>query len=155
MTVPNLRDDDDLLAALRRALHDEDVPAAAVDAALAAFDLGRLEGELAEVVHDSALQPLAGVRHDGSSPDRVLTLEFAGGTIDLDLPWGTQIVLGQIDPPGPDQVVIESADPSAAAGGERVAVDDLGRFRGHLRPGPFRLHLTNPGGPVATPWITQ
>ena len=49
MTTPDLHDDDGLQAALRLALRrTDDVPAEAVDAAVAAFDIGHLDGELAE-----------------------------------------------------------------------------------------------------------
>lgn len=152
----DLQDDDTLSSLLAAALEVEDpVPDIARQVAVAAFDLGHLEGELAAVVADSAVDaPVLGARHDGID-DRYVELEAPHLRVELDLPAGQALLLGQIDPPGAEHVIVEFA--SAAGGVERVeaAVDDLGRFQVELRPGSLRMHFAADGGPVVTPWIVR
>ena len=152
----DLEDDDTLVALLGAALDDEGpVPAVAHSAALAAFDLGHLEGELAQVVADSAVDPqLVGARHDASD-DRYVEIESPHLRLELDLPADEALVIGQVDPPGVEGVIIEFA--TASGGVERVdaEVDDLGRFQTTLRAGSIRLHFTTAAGPVVTPWIVR
>lgn len=149
----DLHDDDTLVELLGAALDDiGSVPAVARFAALAAFDLGHLEGELAKVVTDSAVDgPLAGARLD-SFDDRFVAIESSRLRVELDLPVADNVVLGQVDPPGAESVIIEFA---SVRGVERidVAVDSLGRFQARLRPGSMRMHFTTPVGPVVSPWI--
>jgi hypothetical protein len=161
MTKPDpapldLNDDDTLMGLLDEALSGgAPIPEAARGAALAAFDLGHLEGELALVVADSAVEgPLVGTRHD-SSADRYVEIESTRLRVEIDLPAAEPLVIGQLDPPGADHVVIEFA--TASGGVERVdsPVDELGRFQADLRPGSMRLHFTTDSGPVATPWIVR
>lgn len=157
MTAPDLHGDDGLEAALRRAMrgHDE-APPEAVAAAVAAFDLGHLEGELAELISDSAVDgTLVGVRDDGPSEDRVLTFGAGSSTIDLDLPGDEEVLLGHLDPPGPTEVVVEVADPAGGSSEQVVPVDDLGRFRWPLEPGSFRVRVRSADGPILTPWISR
>ena len=155
MTARDLHDDDDLLALLGEVLADSDpIPPAAIAAAEAAFDVGHLEGELAALVSDSAAAPLAGVRHAGDD-GRLLTFDAQGVSIDLDLPPGGSVVLGQLDPPGPSDLELEFAPTGEPPARVRVAVDDLGRFRIEGHEGRFRLHLTTEHGPVFTPWVER
>lgn len=161
MTSPDpvpvdLSDDDTLVALLSEALDDASpVPEAVRAAALAAFDLGNLEGELALVVADSAVDaPLAGARHD-SSADRYVEIESPHLSVELDLPASEALVIGQIDPPGAGQVVIEFATASGGVDRIDVPIDPVGRFQAPLRPGAMRLHFTTDAGPVATPWIVR
>jgi hypothetical protein len=154
--TPDLHDDDELQALLARALRDADeVPDAAVAAALAAFDVGRLDGELARLVSDSGGRELAGVRHDGAPADRLLSFVWAAGTIEVDLPGDEPVVLGQLDPPDVATVVVEVADPEGPSHEQPVAVDALGRFRLPVGPGAVRLRLDTAAGPVVTSWITR
>lgn len=152
----DLNDDDTLVALLGAALDATDpVPDAARRVAVAAFDLGNLEGELAVVVADSAIDsPLVGARHDASA-DRFVEIESPHLRVELDLPGTESLVIGQLDPPGADHVIVEFA--SASGGVERVdvEVDDRGRFQATLRPGSLRLHFTTGSGPVVTPWIVR
>jgi hypothetical protein len=152
----DLADDDTLVALLGEALDQtRPLPAAARAAALAAFDLGHLEGELARVVADSALdEPLVGARHD-SAADRYVEIEAEHVRIEVELPAGQDLLIGQVDPPDVGVVTVELA--TASGGVERfdVEVDGLGRFRTALGAGTMRLHLTTPEGPVATPWVVR
>lgn len=156
MTDYDLHDDDQLLAALGAALAEADpIPEAAHAAALAAFDLGALEGELAEVVADSLLdRPLAGVRHDGDA-DRYLEVRADALTVEIDLPAHSTVVVGRLDPPGPGQVLVELTSASGAVERVTLPVDELGRFEGDVGPGSLRLHVTTGSGPVTTPWIVR
>lgn len=152
----DLHDDDTLVALLGVALDERNpIPDAVRAVAVAAFDLGNLEGELAVVVADSAIDaPLAGARHDAST-DRYVAIEAKHLRVEIDLPGTEPLVIGQVDPPGPDGVTVEFA--SAAGGVERfdVVVDDLGRFQAPVRPGSMRLHFATASGPVVTPWIVR
>jgi hypothetical protein len=156
MNARDLSDDDALLAVLSDALAEHDpVPEPARAAAMAAFDLGHLEGELAEVLADSAADgPLVGARHEAAF-DRFVEFAAGGLRIELDLPAHEPVLVGQLDPPGPSTVRVEFA--SSGGGVERVSltVDELGRFQGDLRPGSLRLHVMGPSGPVATPWVVR
>ena len=156
MTSPDLQPDDNLLAHLAAALEAADpIPAAARDAAVAAFDLGHLEGELAELVADSAVgPPLVGLR-DADTHDRYVEMAASGMIIEIDLPADQPILIGQLDPPGPAQVVVEFAPPGDRVERATLRVDELGRFQGTLQPGSLRLHLVATSGPVTTPWIVR
>ncbi|MEO6628249.1 MAG: hypothetical protein ABIP03_06720 [Aquihabitans sp.] len=156
MTSPDLHQDDNLLAQLAVALEVADpIPAAAIHAAVAAFDLGHLEGELAVLLADSAADsPLVGLRHEGTY-DRYVEMEASGMTIEIDLPADQPILIGQLDPAGPAQVIVEFAPPGERVERVTLSVDDLGRFQGSLQPGSLRLHLVAPSGPVTTPWIVR
>jgi hypothetical protein len=154
--TPDLHDDDHLQAALAQALHEpEEVPDAAVAAALAAFDVGRLEGELARLVSDSAGRELSGVRHDGEATDRLVCFASSACTFELDLPVDEDVLLGQLDPPDLGSVVVEIAEPDGAGQVEEVVVDDLGRFRVAIGAGTVRIRVTTATGAVVTPWITR
>jgi hypothetical protein len=151
MTSPDLHDDDQLLAALSSALEAVDpVPEVAVSAAVAAFDLGHLEGELAALVSDSLLDDAAlALRHDGDL-GRVVTFEASSVLVELDLAPDGRGLVGQIDPVGPTSVDVE-----VGGGRQQVAVDELGRFEARIGPGNLRVHLAGPLGPVVTPWIVR
>ena len=156
----DLNDDDSLLAILSEALDEAaTVPEAARRAALAAFDLGHLEGELARVVADSAVDaPLVGARHDAPVDlvdDRFVDIESDHLRVEVELSSADGLVIGQIVSPDADRVTIEFW--TAGGGIERVdaPVDELGRFQEPMRPGNMRFHLATPAGPVVTPWIVR
>ena len=148
MDDPRL-DDDQLLALLGEVLDDMDpVPADALAAARAA-NLLRLDGELAELVFDSLLDDRAvGVRDATAGDVRSLTFTAGGRTIEVDLTDAD--VVGRITPA--EAVELELVQPS---GRTPIAVDELGRFRVGLAPGPVRLQLSGGAAPAATPWITR
>lgn len=156
MTEPGLHDDDELLRLLGGVLAaDDPVPSAAVDAALAAFDLARIDGELAELVSDSAAEaPLASVRHGGDD-GRIVSFAASALGIDVDLPADQPIVVGQLDPSGPTEVELEVAVPDGRTERVVLPVDDLGRFQGQLPEGAIRLRVVLGGGVVVTPWILR
>ncbi|HKE72995.1 MAG TPA: hypothetical protein VKB57_05245 [Acidimicrobiales bacterium] len=149
MDDPMLDDDDRLLAFLGEVLDDMDpVPDDAVAAAHAA-NLLRLDGELAELVFDSLLDDRAvGVR-DAATDVRSLTFSAGGRSLEIDLTDAD--VVGRVTPA--EGVELELVQPS---GRTPVPVDELGRFRAGLAPGPLRLQVSAVGaGLAATPWITR
>lgn len=152
-TPEDLRDDQRLLAELGRALDEHDpVPEDAVAVAVAAFDLGRADTELAELVFDSFVdEPLVAMRHEGSEA-RSLGFVARGYRVDVELIEEEAVLLGQIEPARAARVSLETAE-----GLRPGEVDDLGRFRFEAARGSLRLRLTFGEGDAAvvvTPWIT-
>jgi hypothetical protein len=152
-TPEDLRDDERLLVALGHALDaHEPVPEDAVATAVAAFDLGRADTELAELVFDSLVdEPLVAMRHEGSEA-RSLGFVAHGYRVEVELIEEEAVLLGQLEPARAAEVSLETA------GGLRHGeVDDLGRFRFEAARGSLRLRLTigeGEGHVVLTPWIT-
>lgn len=151
--IPDLGDDDVLLAELRAALASTDpIPEPARNLARAAFDLGRVDDELAELVFDSLLdEPEVAMRSLGTLAHRAVAFIAGGLRIDLDLVNDDGgMLLGQIHPAGTASVVLERSS-------ERLqsTADDLGRFQFPMQLGSARLRFTLPDGhTVVTPWIT-
>lgn len=154
MTTP--LDDDALLAELGGLFARVDpVPAEVTLAARSALAWRRMDAELAELLHDSALEaaPLAGVRGTRGGW-RTLTFETPDGLsieIEITEERSKRSLMGQIVPPGPARVVMRfpGADVPTHA-------DDLGRFQASdLRPGPIsvRCELSD-GRAIETGWVT-
>jgi hypothetical protein len=146
----DLDDDEHLLAELGRALDRLDGPPSdALATAKAAFDVGRADAELAELVFDSlADEGLVAMRHEVVEA-RSLEFVVRGHRVDIELL--DDALLGQVDPAQRVHVELETLE-------ERVHADadDLGRFRFDAPRGLLRLHLTIDGDAavVVTPWIT-
>jgi len=142
--------DDLLLAELRSAIEQHDpVPAAAAEAARAAFAWRTFDAEVAELLFDSARDDaLAGVRGAGS--DRLLSFEGDELAVELGVTGlGEQRTLtGQIDPPARMSVEVRSL-----AGSTMLETDGLGRFSFGIATGPVSLRvLRGEGPPLETPW---
>lgn len=153
MTTP---DDDALLAELGGLFARVDpIPAEVTLAARSALAWRSMDADLAELLHDSALEtePLAGVRGTGGGW-RTLTFETPDGLsieIEITVERSKRSLMGQIVPPGPARVLVRfpGADIPTSA-------DDLGRFQAtDLRPGPIslRCELTD-GRAIETGWVT-
>jgi hypothetical protein len=153
MTTPN---DDALLAELGGLFARVDpIPPDVTLAARSALAWRRMDAELAELLHDSALEtaPLAGVRGTGGGW-RTLTFETPDGLsieVEITVERSKRSLMGQIVPPGPARVLVRfpGADIPTTA-------DDLGRFQAaDLRPGPIslRCELTD-GRAIETGWVT-
>ncbi len=153
MTTP---DDDALLAELGGLFARVDpIPAEVTLAARSALAWRSMDADLAELLHDSALEtePLAGVRGTGGGW-RMLTFETPDGLsieIEITVERSKRSLMGQIVPPGPARVLVRfpGADIPTSA-------DDLGRFQAtDLRPGPIslRCELTD-GRAIETGWVT-
>jgi hypothetical protein len=141
-------DDTELLGLLGQVLDRTDaVPPQAVAAARAA-DWATLDAELAELTFDSLLDEREVALRDEADDVRSLTFTAGDRTVDVDLTPGE--LVGRVVPAAdlPVEVV-------QAGGRRRVGLDDLGRFRAPVDPGPLRLELGTPERATTTPWITR
>ncbi len=154
MTIP--KDDDALLAELAGIFARVDpVPDEVTLAARSALAWRSMDAELAELLHDSALeaQPLAGVRSTGGGW-RALTFETPDGIaieVEVAVERSKRSLIGQLVPPGLAKVVVRF--PGAEF---PVHTDELGRFQATgLRPGPVSLRCELADGrAIETGWVT-
>jgi hypothetical protein len=116
----------------------------------AAFLLRRLDAELAELVHDSALDAAGMVR---GGVERLLSFEGGDVTVELQVtPRGDRLaLLGQlVGVELPVGMAVETA-----TGRAEVSVDETGMFRQEIPAERFRLHVTpQDRSPVVTSWVT-
>ncbi|WP_170981677.1 hypothetical protein [Nocardioides dongxiaopingii] len=142
--------DDALLAELGRAVAEE---AAVTDrrreAARAAFTWRTVDAELADLLHDSALE--AGAVRSAGVLDAVRTLSYGNGDVVLELEVDGDTVLGQVVGAGGDVVVATVVLLRRADGAETAAgVDPSGFFRfDDVAAGPARFVA----GTLTTPWV--
>lgn len=138
---PPDRADDDLVADLRRVLARVDpLPEHVRLAARWAIEWRTLDAELAELVHDSAVdEPALAVR--GDAGPRVLTFETPGLTIEIeteaqDATGGDTVRLaGQLIPAQAAQIVLSYGDEMQV-----TSADERGRFlAGGVTRGPLSL----------------
>lgn len=140
---PQLDADDQLMRELSGYFARTDpVPASVVQAAEAAIEFRDLDAQLAELLHDSALEDeqLAGVRGAGQR-----MLSFGAGErfveVDVRTEGANRELAGYVVPAVPGTIRVEAPDRSIEA-----PVDDRGRFRLLRVPrGPVRLWVTAPG----------
>jgi len=143
--------DDELFDELRSVLRRTDpVPAEVTDFARAALGWRRLDGELAELLEDSALDSEAPALARGGGA-RSLAFRADDLTIDVEIQDGH--LLGQLAPPAAASVELQGEDGAVAATAE---ADGLGRFRLELGgEGRFRLRVVPPTGrAVETSWFS-
>lgn len=154
MTRPN--DDDALIAELGGLFARVDpIPDEVTLAARSALAWRSMDADLAELLHDSALdtEPLAGVRSTGGGW-RTLTFETPDGLsieVEVAVERSKRSLVGQIVPPGAAKVVVRFPGADFP-----ITADDLGRFQADgLRPGPvsLRCELTD-GRAIETGWVT-
>lgn len=141
-------DDTELLRLLGQVLdRTHAIPPDAVATARAA-DWATLDAELAELTFDSLLDdPEIALRDEG---DDVRSLTFTAGDRTVEVDLTPDELVGRVDPAAdlPLEVV-------QAGGRRRVGLDDLGRFRAPVDPGPLRLQFGTPDRATTTPWITR
>jgi hypothetical protein len=145
----------DLLEARLRGLAAaaDPVPDLVLESARAAFTLRTLDAELAELVHDSAIDAdLVLVRGPGEGDVRMLSFEHGTVAVDLQVSEtaGGRELLGLVSGAVGD-VEVEQAGRRTT-----VALDEAGRFvLEGLAAGPLRLHLSaEDGTSVETSWVT-
>jgi hypothetical protein len=138
---PGDRDDDALLADLRRMLGAADpVPEHVQIATRVAIEWRTLEAELATLIHDSIVDESAlAVR--GDAGPRSLTFEAPELTIEIEAEiqsggTGDSIrIAGQLVPPQPAHIAVHNGDALVS-----IRADARGRFgAAGLVPGPLRL----------------
>lgn len=139
---PSNASDDVLIGLLARALAEADpVPDAVHRGAIDAFAFRDLESALAELVADA----FATVRSIDDGP-----MVFATDDVEIAVSRSRGAVTGQLTPPGPWAGRVESPRAQPAS----FQADDLGRFRAAAPPGPVRLVVALPTGPVRTDWFS-
>ena len=151
--MPDEPDDTELEEELREiAARLDPVPPRLLTAAVDSYTWRTVGSDLAELVFDSlADDHVALVR--GQEHARLLSFESGGLTIDVQVSGGgpDRRIVGQLAPPRRAAVKIRQ--------GLKVTgldTDDLGRFSGPLRKGPFSLLCStgaDPDRPVVTDWI--
>ena len=144
--------DDQLLALLGEAVAEE---AAVSDrrraAARAAFTWRSVDAELAELLHDSALDAGAAVRSAAASPEP-RTLSFGHSGLTLEVEVDDDALLGQvIGGAEPATVVLERPDTDPVS----VVADPSGFFRiADVGTGAVRFVVQQAGWSLTTPWVT-
>ncbi len=147
----DLTDDEVLLALLRDTIEQIDpVPPAATAAALRAFDMFRVDDELATLVADSLDDDAVLVRHDAAL-ERLLTFTAPALSVEVQLPARGNTIFGAIVPPAA-AAVVEIESPTAVT---TTTSDQLGRFHGDVAPGCCRLRVRVGDSVVVTPWIVR
>jgi hypothetical protein len=152
--VPDEPDDTELEEQLREIIARLDpVPPRLLKAAVDCYTWRTVDSELAELVFDSlADDHVTLVR--GREHARLLSFEAGGLTIDVQVTGSgpRRRIVGQLAPPRPAAVKIRQGLNVTG-----LDADELGRFSGPLRDGPFSLLCTgtgtDPDRPVVTDWI--
>ncbi len=151
--------DDALLEWLRRVAAEADpVPEDIGAAARAAIMLHDLDGQLAELIADSAgttpdLEYETVRRAADTTADRLLSFEGGGVRVDLEVVPGDDglTVVGQLVGASPEGCELEYGDGRR----ETVDLDELGRFLlDRSQGGPVRIRCSSVNGsPIVTSWV--
>jgi hypothetical protein len=152
--MPELSDDDMVLLTRVKEVYAEidPVPPYVLDAAKAAIGWRLIDSELAELVEDTELTPITGLRA-GTAP-RLVTFEADALTVEVEVATtgDRRRLMGQLVPPSAGEIEIRNAVRTQV-----VEADDLGRFSASDVPaGPTSLVCRLTGAverPVATSWI--
>jgi hypothetical protein len=149
--VPDISDDERLLAALKEALEaHQAVPPEFVELGKNAYAWRNIDAELAQLTYDSAHEERSApsMRSETASI-RALTFTSANLTIELEV--NEDSMLGQVIPAQEGTIEIQTR-----TGATTIPVGEVGYFPIRSIPdGPFRLHChTTDGSDVLTGWIT-
>jgi hypothetical protein len=138
--------EDQLIAELREAVAEADlVTAQQREAARAAFTWRTVDAELAELLHDSALESSA-VRGD----DSARTLSFASGPLTLEVEVDGDALMGQVVGAATDSVLMQRS----IAVDQPLPVDSSGFFRvDGVAPGPIRFVVQAGDWTLTSPWV--
>lgn len=149
-------DDDALMALLDEAVKEADaVPDRRREAARAAFTWRSVDDELAELLHDSALDAGAAVRSGGAAGPRSLAFGRSGLTLEVEVD-GDQL-LGEViatgaaaDAEGLASVTLQRPDTPDVT----TTVDAAGFFRfAGVGTGAVRFVVERGGWSLTTPWV--
>jgi hypothetical protein len=114
--------DDELLALLGSVLDASEAPSAsAVDGAMELFALRQMDGELIQLLADSAESAVA---QRGVDTARLLRFEGSGCRVEIDAHFGDGMITGQLTPGGVSVVTTITTSSSTT-----TMTDELGRFR--------------------------
>lgn len=127
----------------------EPLPTDALDAAYAAFQVGDLDQQLAELVFDSLAPSGAPALRAAATDARLLSFANDHMSLDVELHADHRTLVGQVTPAAPDAEAVVEVD-----GGEEIPLelDRFGRFRVSVDGGALRFRIT---GQLVTPWITR
>jgi hypothetical protein len=144
-----IRSDEELMASLGRALEAADpMPPWLLESAKSAYVWRTIDAELAELVFDSAVDELVGVRSTDTA--RQVTFRGPGVEVEVMIAGATRRLVGQLIPP-------QSADVELLHGGMAVeaVADRLGRFSFEkVEPGPVQLRMvTGDRRSIMTQWV--
>ncbi len=150
--MPDISDDDQLLAVLKESLQAQwQVPADFTEAGRSAYAWRNIDAELAELTYDSTTQDHAlspGVRSETAS---IRALTFTSDHLSIEIEVNEDSLLCQLVPT--DEATIELQTRAGVVA--RIEVDEVGCFP--IRPipsAPFRLRCqTADGAIVVTGWI--
>lgn len=139
--------DDELLVELARAVAEAElVTDGQREAAQAAFTWRTVDQELAELLHDSALE-MTGVRGADDAPR---TLSFASGALTLEVEIDGDVVLGQVVGGAAESVVLQRS----ISDDQPLDVDPAGFFRlDGVAPGPIRFVVQAGDWTLTSPWV--
>lgn len=147
--------DDELMAELAAAVAesaDDQVTERRRSAARTAFTWRTVDAELAELLHDSALDAGAAVRSSGDAPR---SLSFIRGAVTIEIEVTGSSLLGEVidDDGGDEPATVSLQRPDAD---DRVTETDAsGFFRfDDVAPGPVRFVVARAGWSLTTPWAT-
>jgi hypothetical protein len=142
------RDDERLLALLGTGLAAADpIPEWVSRGAAGSVTWARIDAELAELVFDSAVEDLAGVRSEAGP--RLLSFRAPEIEVEVTVEEGVRRLIGQVVPP--QELDIELVGPAIAVA---TRTDPLGRFTFDRVPeGPLSLRCLTVGGVVQTQWM--
>ncbi len=124
------------------------VPDALVTMAKESFTWRTIDAELAELVFDSLVDEVVGVRGAGGREQaRSMSFETAGGAIEIEVDRGR--LVGQVAPAA--AVLVELRHPSGTIADHS---DVVGRFRFDGVPtGPVRITVSGEGPTISTEWF--
>jgi hypothetical protein len=147
MTAWDDMTEDQLLAELREAVAEADqVTDRQREAARAAFTWRTVDAELAELLHDSALESTA-VR---GADDAARTLSFVSGPITLEVEIDGDTVMGQVVGAAAESVLLQRS----IADDYPLPVDPSGFFRIEgVAPGPVRFVVQAGDWTLTSPWV--
>ena len=146
---PRSMTDDELSVMLASVLDAaEPIPAAAIDAAYAAVEMGTLSEELAVLAFDSSVAGALVEMRSTEAEVRLLSFVNDHLTVDLELHGDGRTIVGQLSPATGQPIQVESEDGNVL----EVATDEFGRFRTTAPSGAIRLRAV---GLLITPWITR
>ena len=143
--------DEAILHALGLSLSQgEPLPPRALEFATGAFAWRDVEGDLAELLHDSVLEEAVVLRDETC----LRLLVFQAGDITLDIEQTPKKLNGSLSPPATYRVALHDGTQPAVP---TVLTDEAGMFEltGGVR-GPVRFVVSDPDGQVAivSPWVT-
>lgn len=144
--------DDQLMAALAEAVAEGGTDRRR-SAAQAAFTWRTVDAELAELLHDSALDAGAAVRSGEEGP-RALAFGRDGLTLEVEVDGDDVLgeVIAEATADGPASVTLQRPDAVDVV----VTADAAGFFRfSAVGPGPLRFVVYRSSQTLTTPWITR